>query len=232
MPVGKILIIPFSPCNINYRITSMNHTCPLCSGDTDLFYHNKIKTYFICQTCKGISLEKSLLPDSEKEKERYFKHNNDIEDAGYQAFVFPIIEAVTRDFKVSDKGLDFGAGPGPVIKKLLNDKGYNIKLYDPFFHNHPDLLSEKYNYIVCCEVAEHFHHPWQEFDLLKRILAPGGKIYCMTYIYDESIDFSAWSYKNDLTHVFIYQKETFTWIKENIEFSKLAFEKRLTIISK
>jgi SAM-dependent methyltransferase len=212
--------------------SAMTQDCPLCSGTTDLIYKHKKQIYFICRVCRGISIDKSLLPGPEKEKERYLQHNNDIEDKGYQSFVFPVIEAVTRDFKVHDKGLDFGAGTGPVVSKLLRDKGYDISLYDPFFHNHPELLTREYDYIVCCEVAEHFHHPGKEFDLLKRMLAPGGKIYCLTLIYDESIDFSTWPYKNDLTHVFIYMEETFAWIKENIGFSCIMIEKRLITISK
>jgi SAM-dependent methyltransferase len=209
----------------------MTQDCPLCAGMADLCYKDKKKIYFICRICKGISLERTLLPEPEKEKERYLQHNNDIEDLGYQSFVFPIVEAVTRDFNNNSKGLDFGAGPGPVISKLLKDNGYDISMYDPFFHDHRELLTLKYDYIVCCEVAEHFYYPAKEFDLLKRILLPGGKIYFLTLIYNENIDFKTWYYKNDITHVFIYMKETFAWIKENIGFSRITIDGRLVTVS-
>ena len=217
---------------MNQRIPAMTQKCPLCFGSTDLYYQNKKQIYFICRVCMGISLEKSLLPGFEKEKERYLQHNNDIDDPGYQAFVFPIIEAVIRDYKFFNKGLDFGAGTGPVVSKLLKDKGYDISIYDPFFHDHPELLTREYDYLVCCEVAEHFHHPREEFELLKRVLTPVGKLYCLTYIYDKSIDFSKWAYKNDPTHVFIYMAETFDWIKEHIGFSSIMIDGRLVTISK
>lgn len=43
---------------------------------------------------------------------RYQKHNNDIEDDGYQKFVAPITTAIMKDFTQNHKGLDFGAGTG------------------------------------------------------------------------------------------------------------------------
>ena len=46
----------------------------------------------------------------------------------------------------------------------------------------------------------------------------------MTDLYDESIGFHKWYYKNDPTHVFIYQKKTIEWIKNNIGFSDVKIE--------
>jgi SAM-dependent methyltransferase len=102
-----------------------------------------------------------------------------------------------------------------------------IKQYDPFFHKYPELLNEKYDYIASCEVVEHFHYPDKEFELLKKLLLPNGMLFCMTDIYNPTIDFANWYYKNDPTHVFIYQKETFEWIKTTFNFSDLTIDKRL-----
>jgi hypothetical protein len=49
----------------------------------------------------------------------------------------------------------------------------------------------------------------------------------MTDIYDESIDFDKWYYKNDPTHIFMYQRRTFEWIKVNFGFSRVEIEDRL-----
>jgi citrate lyase synthetase len=49
----------------------------------------------------------------------------------------------------------------------------------------------------------------------------------MTDLYDESIDFAKWYYKNDVTHVFFYTKETFVWIQKEFGFRDLKIEKRL-----
>ncbi len=181
----------------------------------------------MCEECNGIFRSKEILPSADMEKARYEQHRNDINDIGYQKFVSPISDAVFKLFKPHHKGLDFGAGPGPVVSQMLKSKGYNIKQYDPFFHNQPQLLNEKYEYIVCCEVMEHFHNPGNEFRLLKKLLQSGGSIFCMTNIYSDDIDFDKWYYKNDFTHVFIYQKKTLSWIKDHIGFSDLKIDNRL-----
>ncbi|MEF8835931.1 MAG: methyltransferase domain-containing protein, partial [Candidatus Thermoplasmatota archaeon] len=77
------------------------------------------------------------------------------------------------------------------------------------------------------EVIEHFHDPKTEFNRLKDLLLPNGRLYCMTYIYTDDIDFDSWGYKSDFTHAFLYQQETFEWIKENFGFSSLNIDGRL-----
>ena len=205
-----------------------NH-CPLCNNTATVFYQFKKQLYHQCNNCFGIFVDEKLIPDREVEMLRYEKHHNDIEDEGYQKFVSPITSAIIRDFNQKHKGLDFGAGTGPIISKILKDNGFQIKQYDPFFHNYPKLLEEKYDYIAACEVIEHFHDPKKEFSLLKDLLLPNGNLYCMTNIYNESIDFHNWDYKNDLTHVFIYHKKTIHWIKEYFGFSDVTIKDRLII---
>ena len=136
-----------------------------------------------------------------------------------------------RDFTKDHKGLDFGAGTGPVISKILKDNSFNIKLYDPFFHNYPNLLEKQYDYIAACEVIEHFHNPKKEFSLLRNLLGQDGKLYCMTNVYNENIDFNTWDYKNDFTHVFIYHKNTILYINEEFGFSGITIDDRLITYS-
>jgi len=76
-------------------------------------------------------------------------------------------------------------------------------------------------------VIEHFSNPNKEFKLFKKLLKKGSKLYCMTDIYDDSIDFEKWYYKNDPTHIFFYHKKTFEWIKEKFDFKSVEIEKRL-----
>lgn len=164
---------------------------------------------------------------TKKEIERYQKHNNNVDDVGYQHFVKPIVNEVLSYFKKSHKGLDFGCGTGPVITKLLRNQAYNITTYDPFFDNNPDALKNTYDYIVCCEVIEHFHHPLREFKLLKSLLNPTGKLFCMTDVFQEKINFNNWYYRNDETHVIFYHENTLKWIAKQLNFSKITIEKRL-----
>jgi SAM-dependent methyltransferase len=206
---------------------SLANICPLCSSTGDIFYQYKKRLYYQCVNCNGIFVDKNLKPDRSAEKLRYEEHNNDVNDLKYQKFVSPITTAILENHKPTARGLDFGAGTGPVIAKILRDNQYLISLYDPFFHDNPKLLDDKYDYIACCEVIEHFHNPKKEFTLLKKLLKKGAQLYCMTDLYDESNDFHNWYYKNDLTHVFIYHKNTILWIQQEFGFSDVKISGRL-----
>lgn len=201
--------------------------CPLCASSSQVFYQFKKRLYHQCNNCYGIFMDESLRPKLDAEKERYLEHHNDVADLGYQNFVSPITNGVLQDYSAQDSGLDFGAGTAPVITKKLQDQNYQIQIYDPFFHANQALLKQQYDYLVCCEVIEHFYEPKKEFELLKSLMKPKAKLYCMTDIYNEEIDFHSWYYKNDQTHVFIYHQKTLEWIKEHIGFSKMKITKRL-----
>lgn len=166
---------------------------------------------------------------SKKEKERYESHDNNVYDKGYQAFVSPIVQAILKDYQKTHKGLDFGSGTGPVITKILRDHRYTIDTYDPFFANDKERLEETYDYIVCCEVMEHFHHPRLEFKQLKNMLKPGGSLYLMTKLYHEGIDFDQWYYKRDPTHVFFYHERALEYIKQQYNFSKMTILENMII---
>ena len=185
--------------------------------------------FYKCTSCEGIFRPKHTFLTADAEKEHYEKHNNDIFDERYQAFVSPIVDAVLHDFSPEAKGLDFGSGTGPVIAKMLTDKGFQVQNYDLFFANEPSLLNQKYNYVSCCEVMEHFHHPYQEFEVLKSVLLPKGKLYCKTAIYNHQMPFENWYYKDDFTHVFIYQPKTLEWIKWEFSFSNLIVKDKLLV---
>ncbi len=201
--------------------------CILCRASTEFFQTWRGNEYRKCSVCNSVLLNPQNYINEVDEKARYEEHNNDVEDKRYQAFVFPIVKGVLGDYKEEDTGLDFGSGTGPVISKLLKDSGYNIKVYDPFFANYPDRLEVKYDYIVCCEVIEHFHDPVREFKLMKSLLKSGGSIYIMTNIYSEDIDFISWNYKDDITHVFFYHIDALKWIRDNIGFSSMEIKGKL-----
>ncbi|UCN01314.1 methyltransferase domain-containing protein [Sulfurimonas sp. SWIR-19] len=208
----------------------MNKKCPLCQNSASFFYEDT-QRYYQCKNCHGIFVDAAHLPDAKSEKARYELHDDDAEDAGYRTFVAPITSNIEQDFSAEAKGLDFGAGTSRIITKVMQEKGYAISSYDPYFHPYKELLEQKYDYIASCEVIEHFYHPAKEFALLKSLLKENAKLYLMTDIYDEQVEFSSWYYKNDPTHVFLYTKKTFEWIQKRFEFSNLFIEKRLIILS-
>ncbi len=206
----------------------MKERCPLCNSISKKFYEDTQK-YCRCPECRAVFVVKEDLPRADEEKERYELHDTDTQDVGYRNFVAPITKGIIKDFTPVDQGLDFGAGRSAIIATVLREKNYDIQNYDPYFHNYPQLLEKKYDYISSCEVIEHFYKPAIEFQRLREMLREGGKLYLMTDIYDER-DFGSWYYKNDPTHVFLYTKETFAWIKEHYGFKELLIEKRLVVL--
>lgn len=193
-------------------------SCPLCGSASSFLLHFRDTGYRGCHGCGGVFMEPAYRPSPEREKERYEKHNNDINDRGYRNFVRPLVKMVTRYHGPGERGLDFGAGTGPVAASLLQEQGYDISLYDPFFCNDPGKLEVKYDFIICCEVMEHFHDPAGEFRLLRSLLNTGGNLFCMTGLLLPGTDFKKWWYKNDETHVFFYTPESIAWIGENLAF--------------
>jgi len=207
----------------------MKNICPLCKSSAENFYEDTQK-YYECPTCKAIFVDPDDLPKEDEEIERYEMHDTDTEDVGYRNFVSPITSSVVRDFPPEARGLDFGAGRSAIISVVLGEQGYDVANYDPYFHNHPELLEEEYDYITSCEVIEHLYNPYKEFKQLRKMLKSGGRLYLMTDIYDGR-DFGSWYYKNDPTHVFLYTKETFEWIKEHFDFKTLEIDKRFILLS-
>lgn len=205
-------------------------TCPLCLNKALKFTEIKGNVYFSCANCDGIFIDRNKLPDQNSEISRYLQHNNDVNNIGYQSFVSPIVNEILSSFNTTHKGLDFGAGTGPVISEMLKDNNYLIEQYDPFFHNNPELLQHKYDYIVSCEVIEHFHDPNREFQQLKKLLNKKGKLFCMTSVYNINIDFAKWYYKDDPTHVFFYRKQTFEYIRQHFGFSDIEINNNLIIL--
>lgn len=207
--------------------------CILCQNTTtnrlgcihDIEYHQ-------CNQCHCTFKDEKHFPDATTEKSRYLLHNNDVKDVNYQKFVQPIVQSVFENFENTEIGLDFGAGTAPVISSILLKKGYEIHQYDPFFHPDPSALSRKYDFIVCCEVVEHFHEPWKEFDRLYQLLKPNGLLFCMTELLPEPQLFNDWYYKNDPTHVIFYSEKTLDWIKLHYNFSTLKVDGRLFVLTK
>ncbi len=207
----------------------MDNYCALCNSDSEIFCQKPKHLFYKCTNCEGIFRPQNTFLTLQEEKAHYQNHNNDIFDIRYQAFVSPIVNAILHDFTSEGKGLDFGSGTGPVISKMLMDKGFKVQNYDLFFANEPSLLKEKYDYISCCEVMEHFHQPYKEFDLLKNLLLPKGKLYCKTEVFNNQKPFENWYYKDDFTHVFIYQPKTLEWIKKEFQFSDLIIKEKLIV---
>ena len=206
--------------------------CPLCSENAEHFYTKKNRKYFYCSTCASIFLDSANYVDATTEKQVYETHVNNPDDSRYQNFVSPLVNGVLENFTTSDKGLDYGSGTNSAIVKMLKDKSFNVVEFDPYFANNPKFLKDKYNYITCCEVMEHFYFPKKEFEKLYQLLLPKGKLFCKTDLFSEEKNFDTWYYKEDPTHVFLYTPRTIAWIAKNIGFSNFYIDGRLIVFEK
>ncbi len=203
--------------------------CTLCNSPLQ----DKIDIhYYKCKKCLAISKDKKYYLSQEEEKNRYKKHDNNVNDVKYQNFTSPITNFILKNYNKENKGLDFGCGSGPVISKMLKDNGYNIKQYDPIFYSAKEVLNFKYDYIVSCEVFEHFHESKKEIENLLNLLKKNGRLLIMTLLYNKEIDFKNWTYRRDPTHVFIFQKETFEYLAKTMNLKIEFLDNRFIVLKK
>lgn len=196
--------------------------CPLCKyKDVRPIQTPGISSlYFVCTQCDLHFLHPKYHLNPEEEKQRYLQHQNDVTDVRYQNFVRPLYEEIIHRFPSPAKGLDYGAGPGPVLTELLKKQHHQMSLYDPFFWPDTAVLNHPYDFVFACEVAEHFFDPATEFKKLRGLISKGGLVGLMTSLVTPQIDFATWYYRKDPTHVVFYSKQTVAWIARTFEFSK------------
>jgi hypothetical protein len=206
--------------------------CPLCATPAKLFEHAHAGLWLRCPSCAGIFRDPKEYLSPAAEKNFYYSHENNVFDPGYRRFVEPITRLIELRFNTLQKGLDFGAGTGPVITQVLKEQGYSMETWDPFFDNRPEVLKKSYDFIACCEVMEHFHHPLQEFKTMYNLLRPMGALICKTHLYTPEVEFAKWYYRKDPTHVFIYQHATLEFIRLHCGFSSLQVQDRLIVFNK
>lgn len=218
---------------VNTGQPDVHHKCPLCESMADYFCSigKKGRDYYKCTTCHSVFLHPKSYIDYPSEKSRYEEHNNDVEDPRYQEFVSPITEAVRAQFPKTANGLDYGCGTGPVASVVLEEEGFKkVALYDPFFYPNEEHLTKTYDFIICCEVMEHFFNPQEEFSRLRKLLRTSGKLFCKTSILKEDTDedyFKDWWYNNDPTHVFFYTPKTLEFIAKAFGFKQVLIEPKL-----
>ena len=184
--------------------------CIVCNNQSaESFQTADTKTYWKCGYCLAKFLDPGLYIEVGIEKERYLEHDNRIDDEAYRSFLSRLANPLQKKLSVDDTGLDFGCGHGPALADMLQAEGFKIDLYDPFFFPDKKVFTKKYNFITCTETAEHFHHPFQEFNALDNLLAPGGWLGIMTCFLTTDEAFESWYYRRDPTHVTFYCEKTF-----------------------
>ena len=156
--------------------------CPLCSSKgLDLFFEDKKRIYLRCFYCKLVVVPKRYWLSADDEKATYDLHQNDAQDQGYRKFLSRLSGPLLEELATNQKGLDFGCGPGPTLSVLLEARGQQVDLYDPFYYNDPSVFHKNYDFICATEVVEHLHDPNKEFVALFKMLKRGGWLRCFLY---------------------------------------------------
>ncbi len=193
--------------------------CPLCDVvDTEFYYRSKLKnlerTFLRCVNCDLIFVPRKFHLNCLAQKERYLQHNNDPDDAKYRAFLSRLCNELVPLLVKGSKGIDYGAGPGTALALMLNEGGFKMNTFDVFFQPDASVLSDKYDFVVCTETAEHFADPERDFRIFDSMLKPGGFIGIMTSLFNEKIDFGNWHYHRDPTHIAFYSINTMELIAQ------------------
>jgi hypothetical protein len=186
--------------------------CVLCGADAAGFAEAWGRSYLRCGQCGLTFMAPAQRLDAESERARYDTHRNDPGDAGYRSFLDRLALPLMERVRPPARGLDYGSGPGPTLSVMLEERGYDVVVYDPLYAPDAGALRATYDFVTCTETAEHFFNPGMEFRQLTTLLKPGGWLGVMTELLHDNVEFSAWWYARDSTHVCFYQPRTFEWI--------------------
>ncbi|KPJ96519.1 MAG: hypothetical protein AMJ53_00590 [Gammaproteobacteria bacterium SG8_11] len=187
--------------------------CPLCADKRTQPYHtDQRRDYRQCCNCRLVFVPKEQHLNDAQEKAEYDLHQNHIEDPGYRAFLSRLFLPMTAKLPPPAEGLDFGCGPGPALARMFEEDGYKMQVYDKFYANNTGVLARQYDFISCTEVVEHLSQPGETLDSLFALIKPGGWLGVMTKLVIEKTAFARWHYKNDLTHINFFSRETFEYL--------------------
>lgn len=184
--------------------------CIVCGSDSTVFFKciDK-KTYRRCEHCEATFLNPQERLSEKEEYARYCLHRNDPSDEGYRRFLSKLAGPLAERLLPGAEGLDYGCGPGPALVDMLQEAGYSVEKYDPFFCPDPQPLRKRYDFITCTETIEHFYSPAHEFVKLDGLLKPNGWLAIMTCFQTDDRLFASWHYRRDSTHVVFYREKTF-----------------------
>ncbi len=185
--------------------------CLICGSDTKEIIDSQIKvTHSHCENCGFIYKNREFHLGLEIEFENYKMHNNSFDSVGYVEIFVKLINEYIKPLNIKGKILEFGSGPGPVLKELLLREGYDVNDFDPFFNRNKEYLKYKYQLITSTEVVEHFVDPLIEFKKISSLIEKDGYLLLMTRLRTMDIkEFLNWWYRRDLTHISFYTLKTF-----------------------
>jgi len=174
------------------------------------------REYRRCGHCRATFLRPDQRPDRDAERREYDLHRNRIEDPGYRRFLARLTEPLRARLPEHASGLDFGCGPAPALAAMLEEHGFSVALWDPFYRPDREALRRRWGFITCTEVIEHLHSPAAVFRAFDRLLQPGGVLGLMTCFQTDDARFAGWHYRRDPTHVVFYREYTLRTLAESL----------------
>lgn len=202
---------------------SIKVTCELCGSsvrkllDPQLKINQRPLAYDVCEGCGFTKKESLAYLDHVEEKRQYDFHENSIENEGYKTMLQNFLSEAVTPFIKKGWALEYGSGPGPVLGHLLQEAGFEVFLYDPFYYKDLKALEQTYDLITSTEVFEHFHQPLKSIQSVINLLKTGGILAVQTSFRPSSDEvFLSWWYRRDLTHVSFYTLESFKKVSAHL----------------
>lgn len=206
--------------------------CLICGSKTHTLKDEQMKvTYSVCNACEFVYKNTEYHLNNDGEHDEYKMHNNSFESKGYVQMFERFIAENIRPLNISGIALEFGSGPGPVLKELLRREGFEMYDYDPFFNPNTDYSDRKYDLITSTEVVEHFSNPLKEFVHISSLLKVNSYLVVMTNFnnFTEN-EFLKWWYRRDATHISFYNVKTFEFIAKKLKLKLVKHNDKNVII--
>ena len=210
---------------MNKRIlVDLISNCKVCNSPTEELVDKQMKvTYDVCHNCDFISKQESYHLSEEEEHGRYSLHNNFPDNEGYVNIFNNMIDIHVRPLKDVKTILDFGCGPYPTLKILLERLDYKVSIYDPYFETNLEYRNQKYNLITTTEVIEHMVDPIKELEHMLELLEDKGYLLIMTLFREMDQErFLTWWYRRDKTHISFFNETTFKYLQNKFNLIEVS----------
>ena len=207
--------------------------CPLCfSKQVRDFATVDDKQYRRCEVCHLTFMSSEYYLDEDAELARYQLHENSPDDLRYREFLSRLSTHLTPKLPAAAEGLDFGSGPGPTLSVMLEEQGFRVNLYDPFFAPSTDALQSHIRF-------HHVHGDGGTLLSTGKGVSATGRIAAKRGLarhHDRDVrigcGFRRWRYHREPTHVCFYKRETMIWIADQHTWKVEFPQKNVTLFQK
>lgn len=204
--------------------------CPLCQKSNPIFYQRENLSYHHCEDCDFYYMNDACFLEDEDERSRYLNHQNDPEEIRYAQYLNQILDTIKPFIDQSMIGLDYGTGPTVSLARVLTQQGYQCDYYDKYFF--PKINQNQYDYLILCEVIEHFKHLSTELNNLKNLVTYSKCIFIKTQMCLDKEFFKNWYYPRDPTHVIFFTEKSMDILAKKLEMNLVKLSKNIFMLSK